>query len=246
MRNGSVFRLQVSVWLNGDGSLLCLSFFLCWWCVLHQMIWALNMICIWLDQYSKEMGSRLNFSSITRAVWVFRARKSACACTAEEHVRTNKQGRHVCLQYAFERRSSAKNVFLRRGFLDHLKPRNLFPITDDRLDDCVHLVPLVSKLYSGMENHRHLSRLIHKLGGMCFHFLWLYILVGEEAPAAADCTPTIGDVKDSGLRCGVEIKKLLFHQMVPVLCCMLQNVSETGAAFRWWTLPNVRMLFITH
>ena len=117
---------------------------------------GLNMICSWLNQYSKEMCIGLNFSSITSGAEVC-ARACAWVClgvlrggsVCTRGPRNKGQGHCVCLQYAFEMRSLTENAWLSSGFSwspetrDH---RNLFPISDDRLDDCGYLAPPLSKL----------------------------------------------------------------------------------------------------
>lgn len=123
MRNGSVFRLQGPVRLNGDGSLLFCVFFLPAVVCVASDDTALNMIFGWLNQYSKEMCSGLNFSSITRRGSGLQAHTHVPvhAQPPQGAVAHNKgQGWRVCLQYASKMGSSGGNACLHRGFPDHL------------------------------------------------------------------------------------------------------------------------------
>ena len=147
MRNGSVFRLQGPVWLNGDGSLLFATAGVCctkWYGSQHdtQLIKSILQGNVWWAQFQFNNMRGLGVCAhmhecVCVPLW------SVCACSTQ-----NKgQGHCVCLQYAFEMRSSTENKGNKRfsWSSETHGNRNLFPISDDRLADCGNFATSASK-----------------------------------------------------------------------------------------------------
>lgn len=152
MRNGSVFRLQGPVRLNGDGSLLfspaggvcCIR----WYGSQHdtQLIKSILQGNVWWAPFQSNntvaWGARACVCGCARACTCM----SASVCILEECLRSTQnkgQGHRVCLQYAFEIRSSAVNARLWRGIMIICNTWTQKPPPCDWLGDRGHTLPQV-------------------------------------------------------------------------------------------------------
>ena len=156
MRNGSVFRLQEAVRLNGDGSLLFTAAGVCcirWYGSQHdmQLIKSILQGNVWWAPFQSNNSGALGAHVSVRA-HAHKMNECVCVHTLEEslHSTQNKgQGQSVCLFAIcfWNKVISSKYTPLNRcSWLSETnESRDLVPISGDRLLDSGHLTPQVPK-----------------------------------------------------------------------------------------------------